>query len=477
MAQGFSREPGTEGPLSGISPEGHRKVWRWGFMIAIGGFLFGYDTGVVSGALLFIRQEFELSSFEQGSVVSVLLIGAIVGALVAGRTADRLGRRMTLGLEGVIFVIGTVIATFAVDYEMLLAARLVLGLAVGAASATVPIYLSEVSPAEIRGRILSLNQVMITTGILTSYLVDLAFSSTENWRAMFGTGLVPAVALVLAAILLPESPQWLIRRGRADKARKLIISIADEEAADRLVERVEHRDQAEEHPEGTQTRHGWRLLLDASVRPALLVGLTLAAVQQFGGINTIIYYAPTIIEQTGLTASNSIFYSVFIGLINFLMTLVALRLIDRTGRRVLLLVSLGVMFVSLVLLGLSFALGLSPVLSLVFMVLYIAAFACGMGPVFWVLIGEVFPPSVRAVGSSASTMVNWLSNFIVGLSFLPLVDAIGQGQAFWIFAVICALGFWFVARRVPETAGREFDEVDAALRTRFKRGRQAEEQD
>ncbi|AOS64762.1 sugar porter family MFS transporter [Actinoalloteichus hymeniacidonis] len=471
MAQASAGEPGNEASLAGASAEGRRRVWRWGFVIAIGGFLFGYDTGVVSGALLFLRQEFDLSSFQQGSVVSVLLIGAIFGAIGAGRTADKLGRRLTLGLEGVIFVIGTLMAMFAVNYEMLLGARLILGLAVGAASATVPIYLSEVSPAEVRGRILSLNQLMITTGILSSYLVDLAFSSTENWRAMFGTGLVPAIAMVLGAMWLPESPQWLIRRGRVDKARKVLAKVADRESADQLIERVEHQDKTEDDQQrGKPARHGWRLLLAASARPALIVGLTIAAVQQLGGINTIIYYAPTIIEETGLTASNSILYSVFIGIINLVMTVVALRLMDRTGRRVLLLVSLSVMMVSLVLLGLTFVLEMPPLLSLVFMVVYIAAFACGLGPVFWVLIGEVFPPSVRAVGSSASTMVNWLANFIVGLAFLPVVDLIGQGETFWIFAAICAFGIWFVARHVPETSGREFDEVDAALHERFGRG-------
>lgn len=203
------------------------------------------------------------------------------------------------------------------------------------------------------------------------------------------------------------------------------------------------------------------------MRPALIVGLTLAAVQQLGGINTIIYYAPTIIEQTGLTASNSIFYSVFIGLINLVMTLVALRLVDRLGRRVLLLGSLTGMLVTLTLLGLSFEAELNSVITLICMVLYIAAFACGLGPVFWVLVGELFPPSARATGSSASTTVNWLANFVVGLVFLPVVDAIGQGPTFWIFAVICAFGLFFVLRYVPETRGRDFNEVDASLHDRF----------
>jgi len=209
------------------------------------------------------------------------------------------------------------------------------------------------------------------------------------------------------------------------------------------------------------------VLLEPSVRPALIVGLTLAAAQQFAGINTIIYYAPTIIEQTGLTASNSIFYSVAIGVINFLMTIVAIRLIDRVGRRKLLLFSLAGMTVTLALLGLSFVAGWSALVALTFMVLYIACFAVGMGPVFWVLIGEIFPPAARAQGSGASTAVNWASNFIVSLVFLTIVSEIGEGETFWVLGVICALALLFCLRFVPETKDRTFTDVDAALQRRF----------
>mgnify|MGYP001473182693 CR=1 FL=1 len=466
MAQRFSRQPGTGGPLTELSDSAVRKVQGWGLAIALGGFLFGYDTGVISGALLFIRREFALNSFEQGSVVSVLLLGCMVGALLAGRTADRLGRKRTFALEGLIFVVGTLLAVFADNYWTLLLARVVLGIAVGAASATVPIYLSEISPAEIRGRVLSLNQLMIVIGILVSYLVDLAFASTGNWRGMFGVGLIPSVLLVIAALWwLPESPQWLITSGRENEARRFLSSITNVSRADALIDIVKRTDRETVHAE--RQREGWKVLLARGVRPALIVGLTLAALQQFGGINTIIYYAPTIIERTGLTATNSIFYSVFIGIINLAMTIVALALVERAGRRKLLLSSLAGMTITLVLLGTSFVLGLSSVLALLFMVLYIAAFAVGMGPIFWVLVGELFPPSARGVGSSASTAVNWASNFVVGLVFLPVVDAIGQGQTFWVLAGICLLGVLFSGRFVPETRGKQYDAVDASLRARF----------
>lgn len=472
MVQGFSKEPGTHGPLTDVPPEGQRKITRWATAIALGGFLFGFDTGVVSGALLYVKEDFHLSSFEQGSVVSVLLIGAVIGATSAGRLSESLGRRKALGTVGVVFIIGTAIVSAANGYATLMAGRVILGLAVGAASATVPVYLSEISPTKIRGRLLTMNQLMITLGILIAYLVNLAFSSSEMWRAMFAVGAIPAALMVAATLwFLPESPQWLISHGQVDRARRGIASVTDEATADELVARAQHRIAAERKKQKRNAGaldQGPRKLLTPDLRPALVVGLTLAVVQQFGGINTIIYDAPTIIQQTGLNASNSIFYSVFIGVINLVMTLIAIRLVDRAGRRVMVLVSLALMAVSIFMLGLAFVVGMNSVLTLLFMVIYIAAYAGGLGPVFWTLLGEIFPPSVRAEGSSVATAVNWISNFIVSLAFLPLAAAIGQGETFWIFAGICVLAFFFVGRYLPETKGRDPEQIEEALKARFR---------
>ncbi|MFJ2895311.1 sugar porter family MFS transporter [Streptomyces sp. NPDC087218] len=471
MVQGFSREPGTHGPLIEVPPAGLRKIRMWAGAIAMGGFLFGFDTGVVSGALLYIRKDFDLNSFEQGSVVSVLLIGAVIGAMTSGKLAERIGRRPSLGLIGAVFIVGTIIVTAANGYPMLLAGRIVLGLAVGAASALVPVYLSEISPTSIRGRLLTLNQLLITTGILVAYLVNLVFASSGSWRSMFAVGAIPAALLVIAsAWLLPESPQWLITHGRKQRAHEGIASVTDDATADRLVQRAEQRiadERAKQQRTAADQGNARKRLTAPDVRPALIVGLTLAAVQQFGGINTIIYYAPTIIQQTGLSASNSIFYSVAIGVINLVMTLVAIRLVDRVGRRPMVLVSLGLMAVSVFMLGLAFVTGMNSVLTLLFMVVYIAAFAGGLGPVFWTLIGEIFPPSVRAEGSSASTAVNWISNFVVSLAFLPLASLLGQGETFWVFAAICVVAFFFVGRYVPETRGRDAEQIQEALQSRF----------
>ncbi|MCW2650927.1 MAG: transporter, sugar porter family [Mycobacterium sp.] len=469
--QGFSIAPIAEGPLAEVPRRGLRRVWRWSIVISLGGLLFGYDTGVISGALLFIKTEFHLSPFQQGSVVSALLLGAMLGALGSGPVSDRLGRRTVFGIIGAIFVIGTAVAVFSTGYWMLLAARFILGVGVGAASATVPVYLSEVSPTDVRGRMMTVNQLMLTSGILISYLVNLLFSHSGNWRAMFAVGGVPALVMTAGALwLLPESPQWLIMRGRTTAAIRVMALVTDTDTARRLLEKHMGRaGAATDDRVSTGRRKGWLVLLEPRVRPALIVGLTLAAVQQFCGINTIIYYAPTIIGHSGLTASNSIFYSTAVGFINLVMTVVAIRLIDRAGRRLLLLSSLGGMTVTLGLLGLSFVGGWGALASLVFMVLYIAFFAVGMGPVFWVLLGEIFPPDARAEGSGASTAVNWASNFVVSLAFLNVVNAIGQGQTFWIFAAICVGALIFSLRYVPETKNREFREVDAALQRRFGR--------
>ncbi|NJC71270.1 sugar porter family MFS transporter [Planosporangium thailandense] len=469
MATGIPATPASESPLVEVPGAGARRVRRWGLTIALGSFLFGYDTGVVSGALLFIRRVFHLNAFEQGAVVSVLLLGAIVGALLSGRVADRIGRRWALFGLGVVFAVGILVAALAVNYWMLLVGRVVMGLAVGGVSANVPTYLSELAPPQIRGRVLTLNQLLITVGLLVSYLVDMAFSGSENWRAMFGVGAVPAIALAIGCLWLPESPTWLVMNHRFAQARTVVESVVDATDADRMIERYRRQEATRlgERGHGAAVR-GMRALRAPHVRAALVVAVTLAAMQQFVGINTIIYYAPTIMVETGLSASNAIVYSVFIGAINLAMTIVSLRLVDRIGRRPLLLGSLIGMLVTLALLGLSFVAHLGSVTTLVFMLLYIVFFAVGMGPIFWVLLGEIFPHRERAEGAAVGSTVNWLSNFIVSLVFLPVVNAIGQGETFWIFAVVCAFGLWFVYHYVPETREREFEELDADLQARWR---------
>jgi SP family galactose:H+ symporter-like MFS transporter len=470
MTQGLNTRPTDASPLIDVPPEGLRRIGRWGLVIALGSFLFGFDTGVISGALLFIKKDFGLGAFEQGSVVSVLLLGAIAGALFSGRVSDRIGRRRTLGALALTFAAGIAFAALATGYWMVLLGRIVMGVGVGGVSAVVPTYLSEMSPPQIRGRMLTLNQLLITVGLLAAYLVNLVFAGSEDWRAMFWVGAVPALALALGMLWVPESPAWLLAKGRVGEAKAEIASVAGDEGADRAIALFQRQDAArwrtQANGQGPE-RKGWRVLASAHLRPAVVVGVTLAALQQFAGINTIIYYAPTIMQDTGLSASNSIFYSVAIGVINLAMTLVSIRLVDRVGRRPLLMVSLAGMLGSLLLLGLSFVADLSSVITLVCILLYIVAFAIGMGPVFWVLLGEIFPPRERAEGIAAGSTVNWLANFVVSLVFLPLIGWIGTGQTFWLFAVVCTFALWFVQRYVPETREQNDEEVDLELQARW----------
>jgi sugar porter (SP) family MFS transporter len=445
-----------------------RPLLRWALAAALGGFVFGYELAVISGALLFVRREFGLDAFQQGALVSVLPLGAMVGGLLAGRAADALGRRRALTLIAVVFVVATLLATVAPGYGVLLAARALTGVAVGAVSSTTPLYLSEIAPPRSRGRLVTLNQLMVTLGIVAAYVVGLVFSGSGSWRAMFAIGSVPSAAMLAGMVRATETPAWLAAHGQRDRAREVLLQLVDEEQARRLVEDLA-RAPAQEAP-----RIGVPALLRSAAAPAALVGVTLGAMQQFAGINAVIAYAPSVMERTGLGASGSLLSSVFIGLANVAATVVSIRLVDERGRRPLLLASAAGACVSLALLGLTFELSLGRAgswLSLVFLMAYITAFAIGLGPIFWLLIAEIFPPEARAAGAGAATAVNWFSGFLVGLAFAPVVNAIGQGPAFWIFAAVCAVAFAFVARYVPETKGRPFTEIAAEVQERVARGR------
>jgi sugar porter (SP) family MFS transporter len=438
----------------------------WALSATLGGFVFGYEMAVISGALLFLRQDFGLGGFEQGALVSVVPLGAMAGGLLAGRVADALGRRRTLVVIAALFVVGTGLAVVAPSYAVLLVARAITGVAVGAVSSTVPVYVSEIAPPGVRGRLVTLNQLMITLGILVAYCVGLAFSGSGQWRAMFAGGLVPSVLLLAGMLRAPETPAWLVARGDTERARQVLLRALDAEEAERMLDDLRRR--------RAQPRRGVgvRTLLRSSARPALLIGVTLAAVQQFAGINAVIAYAPSIMERTGLSASNSIIYSIAVGVANAVATVVAVRLVDRRGRRPLLLASTAGTLAALALLGVTFEASLGDWgrwLSLVGLLAYVTSFAVGLGPIFWLLIAEIFPPDARAAGAGTATAVNWLSSFVVGLLFVPLADSIGQGTTFWLFAGVCILGFAFVQRYVPETKGRNSGEIDADLRARLGR--------
>jgi sugar porter (SP) family MFS transporter len=441
----------------------HRRfVYIMASIAALGGLLFGFDTGVISGALLFIRQDFNLTAFTEGFIVSSLLLGAMVGAGVSGALSDRLGRRTIILIAAVVFAIGAIGAALSPSVAVLIFFRFVLGLGVGTASALVPSYISESAPTDVRGSLSSLFQLAITLGILVAYLVNAVFAPAGDWRWPLGLAVVPALVLLVGMYFLPETPRWLVSKGREADARRVLerTRTGDEiEGEIQDIRRVE---------EETRQQAGYRELLAPWVRPMLVAGIGLAIFQQFVGINTVIYYAPTIIKSTGLANVASILATVGIGVVNVLMTVVAILVIDRVGRKPLLFAGLAGMVVSLGIIGAAFTFsGLSGIISwvtLAGLMLYVASFAVSFGPLLWVMLPEIFPLKVRGAGAGVSALSNWGANFVVSQAFLPLVALIGTTAVFWILAVICVVAAIFIYFLVPETRGRSLEQIETDLR-------------
>lgn len=432
-------------------------IWSSGIM-ALGGLLFGYDTGVVSGALLFLQDDFgHMGAFQKELVTSLLLVGAAVGAFGAGRLADRLGRRLTILLTAADFIIGVLGAAFAPALWFLVVMRFVIGLAVGAASMIVPMYIGEVAPPKFRGALVSLNQLAITMGILVSYLIDYGLSGSREWRLMFGLAAVPAALLFIGMLFQGESPQWLVSRGREDEARRLLGHLREESAIEPEMDELRKNSHRDVDAGG---------LLTPKVRRLLLLGVLMAVFQQVTGINTVIYYAPTLLHEAGLGSSASLLANVGNGAVNVAMTIVAIVLLDRVGRRVLLLVGTAGMAVGLLTVGLTFLIGGdhlhggAAVVAIVALLVYTGSFAVGLGPVFWLLIAEIYPSKVRGPAMSIATIANWLANFVVTISFLTLLSAITNAGTFFLFAALTVVALLYFAIRVPETKGKPLSEIE-----------------
>ena len=433
---------------------------------ATGGLLFGYDTGVISGALLFITKDFApLSSFLQGVIVSVVLVGAVTGAIAGGPLSDRLGRRPVVLLAAIIFAVGAIAAALAPNVLILIFTRFILGLGVGLASLIVPLYIAEIAPPDTRGALVSLNQLMITIGILLSYIVGVAFTPIEGWRYMFAVAVIPALILGIGMFTLPESPRWLVKNGKLDKARSVLLLSRVEADVETEMQQMEEIERIERQ----QAQVGYKELLAPWIRPALIVGVGLAIFQQITGINTVIYYAPTILERVGFSAGGAIAATALgVGVVNVGFTILAIYIVDRVGRRPLLLIGLIGMIVSLGLLGVVFSLGATSgaagLLATICLALYIASFAISLGPIFWLMISEIYPLNMRGSAMSIAALCNWGSNFIVALIFPVLLATFGGAGSFWLFAVLGIVAWIFVYFMVPETKGRTLEEIEADLR-------------
>ncbi len=442
-----------------------RRIFFFG---ALGGLLFGYDTGVISGAILFITKDFGLSAFMQGAVVAGLLLGAMIGAGLAGFMSDRLGRRRLIIIAALTFTVGALGAAASPDAWTLVAARFVLGLAVGSAALVVPLYLSEIAPTQIRGAISSLNQMMIVIGILAAFIVNAILASSGDWRLMLGLAAVPSLILLAGMFFMPETPRFLVRTGEEGEAREVLDEVtADDESPDEKVEEI----QEVEEEEG-----GLSLLREPWVRPALIVAIGLAVFQQFIGINTIIYYAPTTLTSVGFGPESAIYANLVIGTLNVVMTVIAIKIIDRVGRKPMLLFGLVGMVASLTILGLASELLPTPdsagdpaaIVTLACLAGFIVSFAATWGPVVWVMLPEVLPLSVRGTAMGVAVFLHWGANFLVAQTFPLMLEGWGPGPVFLGYAAIGVLAFLFVKAFVPETKGRSLEEIEADLQRKTR---------
>ncbi|WP_338023585.1 sugar porter family MFS transporter [Bifidobacterium simiiventris] len=439
---------------------------------ALGGMLFGFDTGIISGASPLIESDFGLTVSQTGFITSSVLIGSCVGALSIGTLSDRFGRKKLLIVSAILFLLGSGLCATSTGFLMMVAARIILGLAVGAASALTPAYLAELAPKERRGSLSTLFQLMITFGILLAYASNLGFLNHDllgfaDWRWMLGSALVPAALLLIGGLLLPESPRYLVNKGDERNAFKVLTLIRkDVDQAQVQLELDEIKAVAAQ-----DTKGGVRELF-RTARPALVAAVGIMLFQQLVGINSVIYFLPQVfIKGFGFPEGDAIWVSVGIGVVNFVSTIVATMIMDRFGRKQLLIFGSVVMTVALAILAVMNFVGDVSALAVPTMILiafYILGFAISWGPIAWVLIGEIFPLSVRGIGSSFGSAANWLGNFIVSQFFLMLLDAFGNnvGGPFAIFGVFAALSIPFVLRFVPETKGKSLEQIEEEMTRR-----------
>ena len=424
---------------------------------ALGGLLFGYDTGVISGAILFIRKSFALDTQMQEIAVSIVLIGAIAGAFLAGGASDQFGRRLTLISAGVIFAVGALLSAFAGSIVVLLIGRVIVGVAIGVSSVTAPLYISEAAPRATRGALVSLYQFAITIGILAAALVDYVLSASANWGLMLGLAIVPSVLLVAGMIALPESPRWLFAHGQDALGRSVLARTRDPEEVDEAIADIES---------SLGVHQGeFKDLFTPQVRGALGVGISLAVLQQITGINTVIYYGPQIFKAAGFSSDAvSILATLGVDVVNCLMTIVAIALIDRIGRKPLLYAGVAGMAIALFALAFAFSQGAGGALgaiTLVALMVYVGCFAFSLGPITWLIISEIYPLRVRGRAMSIATLANWAANFVVSFVFLTMIHVFGSPLTFAIYGAVCLVTFWFIRAFIRETKSLELDSISA----------------
>jgi sugar porter (SP) family MFS transporter len=447
---------------------------RWGLWLTmvgvvtmLAGLLFGYDQGVISGALPLITKDFGLTSFVSEIVTSWVTVGALFGALAAGLLADKAGRKKTGMIAGALFMSGAAIEAFAPGTAVLVVGRFVIGFGVGIASVAAPLYAAELAPRKTRGRFVSTYQLAITMGIFVADLVDDVLTESGNWRLMLGGAAIPGLLLLLCMAIMPESPRWLMKMLRRPEATASLAKVRGSAGVEAALDEVQ-ADLDENKEQAT-----WGEVFGRSMRKPLMVGVGLAVFQQITGINAVIYYSNEIFQKAGFVTpqdqAQATLYAV--GAVNVLATFIAVAYVDRFGRRPLLLAGLVGMTVSLTTVGFAFLAfdesatngGTTPsvvgIITLISLVVFIASFAFSLGPVVWTVISEIYPNRVRGRAIAVTTAVNWAAAGLVSLFFLSLLNAIGSSATFWLFAFFGVVAYVWIWKKVPETKGRSLEEI------------------
>jgi sugar porter (SP) family MFS transporter len=448
-------------------------LWIIAAIAGTGGVLFGYDMGVISGALLYIKEDFDLGTVGSAFVVSSVVAGAVVGALLTGWLASRMSRKGIIVLSAAVFVVGAGGAAAAGSVGLLVAARFVLGLGVGLSSTMIPLYVSEIAPARTRGSMVAVFQLAITAGILLAYLVNAILHSHTEWRTAFALGCLPAIVLGLGMLLQPHSPRWLVAQRRREEALAVLRSVRDPDDGDVEAE-VEDIARAASRDERTS----WADLRAPMMRSIVIFGVVAVVLSQITGINTVIYYAPTIFTEAGFGSQTAVFATAGIGALNFLATVIALGIVDRLRRRELLIGGMAGMTLSMLVLGISFAVAggfgsgapafgeIGRWVAVGGVASFIAFFAMTWGVGLWVIQSEIYPLRIRGRAMSVSNTAEWFANLVIAFLFPVLLGAWGGAPVFWLLAGLGAFAVVFLFRRLPETKGKSLEEIERYWRER-----------
>ena len=443
---------------------------------ALGGFLFGYDTAVISGTIAQVTQLFQLDALQQGWYVGCALVGSIVGVLFAGILSDKLGRKLTMVISAVLFSTSALGCALSADFTQLVIYRIIGGVGIGVVSIVSPLYISEVAVAQYRGRLVSLYQLAVTVGFLGAYLVNyqlLAWAEsgtqlsvdwlnkvfiTEVWRGMLGMETLPAILFFIIIFFIPESPRWLIVRGKELKAVNILEKIYNSitEAKSQLKETKSVLT--------SETRSEWSLLMKPGIFKAVIIGVCIAILGQFMGVNAVLYYGPSIFENAGLSGGDSLFYQVLVGLVNTLTTVLALVIIDKVGRKKLVYYGVSGMVVSLILIGLYFlfgdSLGVSSLFLLIFFLFYVFCCAVSICAVVFVLLSEMYPTKVHGLAMSIAGFALWIGTYLIGQLTPWMLQNLTPAGTFFLFAVMCVPYMLIVWKLVPETTGKSLEEIE-----------------